>query len=91
MCALVATVYIVFIVLAIQTLGSVLPEETILIPIMMLSLFVFSAAIMGFLFLYEPFNLYMENRKREAVVFFGQVVGIFAGFIVMFLIFLFLK
>lgn len=56
----------------------------------MLSLFVLSAAVMGYLFLSEPLYLLLENRKREAIVFFAKVVGIFACFVVVFTILLFL-
>ncbi len=90
--ALVATVYIVFIVNVISTVASVLhnQEETIFIPITMLSLFVLSAAVMGFLFLSEPLQLFLENKKQEAVIFFGKTVGIFACFVIIFLILVFL-
>ena len=90
--ALTATLYIVIIVLVINFGGSVLKdqEETIIIPMAMLSLFVLSAAVMGFLFLSEPLYLLMENRKQEAIVFFAKVVGIFACFVAIFAILLFL-
>jgi hypothetical protein len=88
--ALVAAIYIVFIVNVINAITSVLPGKTIIIPMVMLSLFVLSAAVMGFLFLYEPFRLYMENQKEEAVRFFGKTVAIFACFTVIFLILFFL-
>ncbi len=85
-----AALYIVLIVFIINALTSILPGKTILIPMVLLGLFVLSAAIMGFLFLYEPLNLYFENHKKEAVVFFAKIVGFFAGFVALFLILLFL-
>lgn len=88
--AFAAAIYIVAIVLGIHAAGSILPEETVIIPIVMLGLFVLSAAVMGFLFLSEPLRLFMENRKQEALAFFAKVVGIFACFIVIFIILLFL-
>ncbi len=88
--ALVTAVYIVFIINAIDFLTSNLSEEKIFIPIAMLSLFVLSVAVMGFLFFYEPINLYMENKKQEAVVFFGKMIGFFACFTVVFFILLFI-
>jgi len=88
--ALVAAIYIVFIVLVINAITSILPGKTILIPMVMLSLFVLSAAIMGFSFLYEPLSLYLDGHKQEAVIFFGKIVGIFACFAAIFLILLFL-
>ncbi|OGI71646.1 hypothetical protein A3B84_00115 [Candidatus Nomurabacteria bacterium RIFCSPHIGHO2_02_FULL_35_13] len=92
LCALGAALYIIVIVLVVRTLGSLLQsqEETIIIPMTMLSLFVLSAAIMGFLFLSEPLQLLMENRKQEAIAFFAKVVGIFACFVAVFAILLFL-
>jgi hypothetical protein len=91
--ALAAAVYIVIIVSLINIIASVMPKDDSgsLIPmIMMLSLFVLSAAVMGFIFLSEPFRLYMENRKQEGVAFFVKIVGIFACFVVGFLVLLFL-
>ncbi|HVY36155.1 MAG TPA: hypothetical protein VG982_02675 [Candidatus Paceibacterota bacterium] len=88
--ALVAAVYIVVIVLAAQNFTFVVPKETIIAPIAMLGLLVFSAAIMGFLFLSEPLRLFMENRQREAVLFFAKTVGCFACFVVLFIVALFL-
>ena len=83
--ALVAAVYIVFIVLAIQATGYLVPkEDNILMPMTMLGLFVLSAAVMGFLFLSEPLKLFLENRKQEAATFFLKTVGVFACFVVIF-------
>ena len=86
--ALAVVSYIVIIILCGNALSPLIPEETILIPMAMLSLFVLSTAIMGFLFLSEPLILYIENKKREAILFFAKTVGFFACFIVIFLILL---
>lgn len=88
--ALAAALYIVIIVLGINSTNYFLPKETIVIPMVMLSLLVLSVAVMGFLFFSEPIYLYMENKKQEAVTFFGKMVGIFTCFVVIFLILLFL-
>lgn len=53
-------------------------EDTVAAPIAMLSLFVLSAAVMGFLFLYRPLTLYLDGQKQEAVKFFGATLLIFA-------------
>ena len=53
-------------------------QPFLLIPIAILSLFVLSAAVMGYLFLYEPLMLYFDNKRQEAVRFFLTTVGIFA-------------
>lgn len=53
-------------------------EDNILIPIGMLSLFVFSAASMGYVFMYEPIQLFLEGKKKEAVNLFIRTLGVFA-------------
>jgi hypothetical protein len=89
--ALVVALYIVFIVSIISSLSSFIPkEDNIFMPIVMLSLFVLSTAVMGFLFLSEPIQLYMENQKKEAAVFFSKTVGFFACFVILFSILVFL-
>jgi len=88
--ALGAALYIVIIVFVINSLTSILPGKTIIIPMVLLGLFVLSALVMGFLFLYEPLQLYLENHKKEALSFFAKVVGIFACFVALFIILLFL-
>ena len=91
--ALAAALYIVIIVFVVNAVTSALKSEneTIIIPMTMLGLFVLPAAVMGFLFLSEPLILLMANKKREAVVFFAKVVGFFACFVALFTILLFLN
>lgn len=90
--ALGAALYIVLIVVLIFNVGQALEDqdETIIIPMAMISLFVLSAAVMGYLFLSEPLYLLVENKKQEAVIFFGKVLGFFACFVFIFTIILFL-
>ena len=90
--ALVAALYIAALVLIGQVVIGALKDhhDTILIPMTMLSVFVFSAAVMGFLFLLEPLTLLIENKRKEAVIFFAKIVGYFACFVVVFAILLFL-
>ncbi len=88
--ALVAAVYIVFIVTTLNTVSHFLPpKDNIIMPMTMLGLFVLSAAIMGFLFLSEPLRLFLEGHKKEALTFFLKVVGIFACFVIIFAILVF--
>src|SRR3989344_8851995 len=89
--ALGAVIYIVFIVLVIQGSNYLLKEVmgTIIIPMTMLSLFVLSAAVMGYFFLSEPLYLLVENKKKEAITFFAKTVGVFACFVLVFAILLF--
>ncbi|MBI3888880.1 hypothetical protein HY311_03795 [Candidatus Nomurabacteria bacterium] len=89
--AFAAALYIVFIVFAISTIGSKIPQDkAILTPMVVLSLFVLSAAVMGYLFVSQPLMLYMENKKQEAMAFFGKTVIIFACFVALFVILLFI-
>ncbi len=91
--ALAAALYIVVIVFVVQGVTSVLktPDGNLIIPMTMLSLFVLSAAVMGYLFLSEPLYLLMENKKQEAITFFGKTVGIFACFVAFYAILLLLN
>lgn len=85
--ALAASIYIVGVVYLIQSFqGFSDKKETIFIPMFMLSLFVLSAAVMGFLFLYKPLHLYLDNHKKEALTFFLKTVGVFACFVGFFLL-----
>ncbi len=58
-------------------------EETILIPMAMLSLFVFSASLMGYVFLYQPLALYFDGKKAEAAQLFLATVGYFGALMAM--------
>lgn len=89
--ALGAVLYIVIIVTIVNSTNSIMPKQTILIPMVMLSLFVLSAAVMGFLFLSEPLKLYLDGYKKEAALFFGKTVGVFACFLIIFSLLLLIK
>ncbi len=86
-----ATLYIIFVALF-MFYGSRLfgPKDTILAPIAMISLFTLSAAMMGYLFLYQPLQLLLDGHKKRAVNLFLQTVGVFAGItaLIFFLLFL---
>ena len=51
--------------------------DTLLDGMGFISLFVFSAAVMAFLFFYQPALRLIENKKTEAVSYFVQTLGIF--------------
>ncbi len=53
--------------------------DTFLAPVALLSLLTLSAAIMAYLFFYQPFQLFIEGKKKEAVNLFMQTVGIFGA------------
>ena len=48
-----------------------------LMPILMLSLFTLSAAVMAYIFCFIPITLYMENKKEEAIRLFLKTITIF--------------
>ncbi|MEK7109564.1 MAG: hypothetical protein AAB919_04025 [Patescibacteria group bacterium] len=78
--ALLAGLYIVFIVLLV-TYGPAYVRDkpdTIFAPMAMLSLLVFSVAFMGYLFFFQPVQMYLEGQKREAVGLFTKTLGAFA-------------
>ncbi len=54
------------------------PDNSIIAPIAILSLFTLSAAVMGYLFLGEPIQLYLNGKRKEAVNLFLQTVGVFS-------------
>lgn len=78
--ALLAALYIVFVVLLI-TYGPAYVRDkpdTILAPMAILSLLVFSVALMGYIFFLQPVQMYLEGQKREAVELFTKTLGAFA-------------
>ena len=63
--------------------------DTIFVPIAILSLFTLSAALMGYFFLYQPVQLYLDGKKKEATSLFVQTLFVFAGItVVIFTLFL---
>ncbi len=61
------------------------PIRSAIVPIAIVSLFTLSAAVMGYLFLYQPAQLYLDGKKKQAVNLFIQTVAIFAGITVLIL------
>lgn len=91
--ALAAIVYIVLIVSIMNLLGSLAPEgeDGIMAPILGLSLFTLSAAVMGYIFIGMPLRLYLEGEKQAAVGLFLKTVGVFAGITLIILFTLFVN
>src|SRR3989344_1776138 len=52
--------------------------DTVLVPIAMLSLFVLSAAVMAYLFLLQPVQMYLDGEKKEAIHLFAKTLATFA-------------
>jgi hypothetical protein len=78
--ALVASGYIGFIVTLIFNSPNFIKDSELgmMAPILFLSLFVFSAALMGYLFLYQPMRLLFENKQAEATKLFLTTIFAFA-------------
>jgi len=79
--AIAASVYIIIVVFAMNFVFKYETNEGIasfITPIMMLSLFTLSAAMMGYIFCYQPLRLFLEVEKEKAVKLFVKTVGIFA-------------
>ncbi len=78
--ALVAAGYISLLVTLIFNSPKLITDNELgmMAPILFLSLFVISAALMGYLFVYQPVRLLIENKQKEATKFFLTTVFSFA-------------
>lgn len=78
--ALSASAYIILVVsvmtFATQPLKN--KPDTFFAPITLLSVLTLSVAVMAYLFFYQPLQLFIEGKKKEAVNLFVKTVGIFA-------------
>jgi len=79
--ALSALAYIVLVVGVMnfisKTLGS--KPDTAFAPGVFLLLLTLSVVMMACLFFYQPLQLFIQGKKKEAVKLFVQTVGVFAG------------
>ncbi|MBL8030235.1 MAG: hypothetical protein JNN11_03230 [Candidatus Doudnabacteria bacterium] len=73
-----AQVYIFAVALVMRYVGKPDTPDNFFTPIAVLSLFVLSASIMGFLLLGQPLQLYIDGEKKQAVRFFMKTVITFA-------------
>jgi hypothetical protein len=64
--------------------------NSVMAPIALISLFTFSAAMMSYLFLYQPFVLYFEGKKKIALDLFLKTLLIFGGITLIIFVLLFL-
>lgn len=55
------------------------PVDTVIMPVAFLSLFVFSAASMAYIFCFMPITLYLDGSKKEAVDLFIKSILFFGG------------
>ncbi len=90
--AMAAVLYIVVIVFVMRyATGLNGTEATVITPMAILLLFTLSAAVMGYLFLYQPLQLFMDGERKVAVNLFLQTVAVFAAVTVVVLLILFSK
>lgn len=80
--ALSASAYILLVVGIIKLLSHYLKDkpDTFGAPIVFLSLLTLSAAVMAYLFLYQPLQLFIEGKKKEATNLLVRTIGTFAIF-----------
>lgn len=90
--AVAATLYIAGISLVMSNGNKLFgTHDTFLTPIAVLSLFTLSAAVMAFVFAYQPLMLFLEGQKKRAVNLFLQTVGVFAAITVLIFVVMFLN
>lgn len=89
--ALSASAYIILVVSVMTFVTQPLKNkpDTFFAPITVLFVLTLSVAVMAFLFFYQPLQLFIEGKKKEAVNLFVKTVGIFAILTVVVLILLF--
>lgn len=77
--ALAGLLYIVLVVSGLfYSPALMIKEPSVFIPIAMLSLFVFSASVMSYIFLYQPLQLFLDGEKKKAVDLFLKTLAAFA-------------
>lgn len=83
--AISAIAYITILVFTVNTIDELETNVGLgqyIMPILVLSLLTLSVAVMGYIFFYQPFLLYMDGKKEKAVEYFLQTTVIFASIIV---------
>jgi len=89
--ALSATLYITLVALFMFYGNKIFPtKDTILAPIAAISLFTLSTAVMGYIFCYQPAQLYFDGKKKTAVDLFLKTIVIFASITILIFVLLFL-
>lgn len=78
--ALTAIIYIALVASVMFYGSQMVPqgEDTVMAPIALISLFTLSAAVMGYIFLYQPLQLFLEGDKIRAVNLFIKTLITFA-------------
>jgi hypothetical protein len=85
-----ATLYIILIALVMHFGSKNIPQNASIIgPIAGISLFTLSAAVMGYIFCYQPALLLLDGKQKDAVDLFLKTTLIFGGITLLILIFFF--
>lgn len=89
--ALSASAYIILVVSVMTFVTQPLKNkpDAFFAPIVVLSMLTLSVTVMAFLFFYQPLQLFIEGKKKEAVNLFVKTVGVFASITAVALILLF--
>ncbi len=89
--ALCASGYIVLVVTVMNFIMQTQKDkpDTIFAPIIVLSVLTLSVTVMAYLFFYQPFQLFIDGKKKQAVNLFTKTVGVFAVFTTVVLLLLF--
>lgn len=79
--ALAAAAYVGAVAMFMRFIQSVRHDtpDTLLDGMGFISLFVFSAAVMAFLFFYRPALMLLDNKRTEAAAYFLKTLGIFGA------------
>lgn len=90
--ALSASGYIVIVVSVMTFLSQTQKNkpDTFLAPILALSLLTLSVAVMAYVFFYQPLQLFLDGKKKQAINLFLQTVAVFAGITLLIFILLYL-
>ena len=89
--AISASAYIILVVTIMTVVTQPLRNkpDTFFAPITMLSVLTLSVAVMAYLFFYQPLQLLINGKKKEALSLFTKTVGVFAAITAVILILLF--
>ncbi len=89
--AISASGYIALVVSVLNIIGRTQENkpDTAFAPVIFLSLFTLSAAVMAYIFFYQPVQLLIDGKKKDALKLVTQTIGVFAGITLLFLVLLF--
>lgn len=89
--ALGASIYIFLVVAVMSFVTGPMKNkpDSFFAPMMVLFVLTLSVAVMAYLFFYQPFILYFDNKKKEALDLFIKTVLIFGAMTLVFLLVLY--